>query len=322
MNKINTLIEYIGDLARVRIGKEPRKSLIALFEITTKCNLRCSYCYIQEKEFYPQGYKARELNFNDACKVIKEIKKSSRSLIFFGGEPFIRKDFGRLVDYAKSLDFESLGAFTNGTTLLKNQELIKKLDVLYISYDLSRKEQYPKIIGKLLEDVKKIKEKANIIIMFDVTLKKGDLLRDFESFLDFVEKNNFLVMLQPARDNWDVRDFRWFNEFIGKAMKKYPKKIFYNQQICNYNHENTNLCIPKLILFIDSMGNLIYPCEKFMNNKIGSLVNNSIRELWKKGIKKYGMFPCVKCGLCGCTGYWDASYNFKHPVSKLFRFKK
>ncbi len=321
MYSTKTVCEYLNDLIRVRFGKEPRKALITLFEITTRCNLRCSYCYINEKDSYPNSYNQKELNFQDACKVIEEIKKSSRTLIFFGGEPFVREDFNKLVDYANSLGFDSLGVFTNGTTLLKNIDIIRKLDTLYISYDLSRKKQYPKLMEKLLKDVKKIKEKTNVKIMFDTTLNEEDKFSDFEPFLSFVEKNNCIVMLQPVRDDWDVKDFKWFNTFMEKARKKYSRKLFYNQNIKRYNHENIKFCLPKLMLFIDSMGNLIYPCEKFMNHKIGSLVNNSVQKLWEKGIKKYGVFPCKRCGLCGCTGYWEVSYNFRHPFkSNLFIF--
>ena len=318
MYPLKSILGYLSDLGRVRLGLEPKKALTTLFEVTLKCNLRCKYCYIaQETQRYPEGFSEQELSFSDCCKVLSQIKKSSRGLIFFGGEPFMRKDFAQLVDYAKTLGFDSIDSFTNGITLMENLEIIKKLDILYISYDSARKKQYGSIMDKVLKDAQFIKQNYNKRIMFDSTLTKDDTFEELKPFLDYVVRNKFTVFLQPLREDSGLLDFSWFNNFMRKVKKEYENNILYNKFIKEYSLTDTKLCVPKIMLFIDSKGNLAYPCQKFISCKIGNLLENDIDLLWEEGKKKYGKFPNEKCSHCGFICWWEISYNFKNPL-RLF----
>jgi MoaA/NifB/PqqE/SkfB family radical SAM enzyme len=170
----------------------------------------------------------------------------------------------------------------------------------------------------LLQDVEALKKRFRKQIVFVTTLTSDDKFEDLIGFLDYISANSFTVLLQPVRTNWDVGDFGYFNDIMDKVRKKYGDKILYNKNISKYSHKMIGECVPKLMTFVDSNGNLVYPCEKFVHCKAGSLLEHDMNELWRLGSKKYANFPDKRCGKCGCTGMWEVSLNFRSPFKINF----
>lgn len=90
-------------------------------ELTSKCNLACTYCYNDSgktgKEFFSAPVLFHVLN--DA----KE-RQGANNLILSGGEPFLHPSIVDICSFAYKLGF-SISIYTNGTLLTK--EIIKKL---------------------------------------------------------------------------------------------------------------------------------------------------------------------------------------------------
>ena len=64
--------------------------------ITNICNLHCIHCNMDSGI----GLK-NELNTEECFKIIDELRENNvQKICFFGGEPFARKDFLKIVDYA------------------------------------------------------------------------------------------------------------------------------------------------------------------------------------------------------------------------------
>lgn len=93
---------------------------------TDKCNLECSYCFIEEA--FPKNYKFNNLNAEIVKKGIdiffensKPIKDEKRRIIFYGGEPTINKKIIREgVNYilsGKESDNTDISLLTNGTLI-------------------------------------------------------------------------------------------------------------------------------------------------------------------------------------------------------------
>ncbi len=112
------------------------KSFHFQWHITERCNLRCKHCY-QDPSFLKQEVSTQELIkiLEDFIKQIKEwnLPKERVRISFTGGEPFIRKDFFKLLNrcYQNRSKFR-YGILTNGTLL--NKEIIKKLKSLKVDY--------------------------------------------------------------------------------------------------------------------------------------------------------------------------------------------
>lgn len=95
------------------------KPKIVVWNVISKCNLRCGFCYGPKKQ------KRRELTTKEALEKIGEFKKQgASSLVFTGGEPLLRKDIVKLVKKAKEQELFTI-LHTNG--FLLNKGLLDKL---------------------------------------------------------------------------------------------------------------------------------------------------------------------------------------------------
>ena len=93
------------------------------WNITKRCNLKCSHCYLNASELeHGEG----ELSTGDAMKVIDEIAsvKPQAMLIFTGGEPLLRNDCMELTRYASDKGLMVVMG-TNGTLL--NDSVVKDM---------------------------------------------------------------------------------------------------------------------------------------------------------------------------------------------------
>jgi len=76
--------------------------------MTRECDLRCSYCKVWKER------RPKELNTKESKRLLDKVAEiNPEILIFFGGEPTIRKDFNELVKYANNLNID-YAIITNG----------------------------------------------------------------------------------------------------------------------------------------------------------------------------------------------------------------
>jgi len=104
--------------------------LIVWFEVTRKCDLNCTHCYIDAGRA-----RANELSFGEIKSIIDDLKATGVfSLVFAGGEPYLRRDFPDILEYAASLDF-IIAVVTNGSFLTR--EVLKKVPKGNVRFTLS-----------------------------------------------------------------------------------------------------------------------------------------------------------------------------------------
>ena len=118
--------------------------LMSVLELTRRCNLKCLHCYIDQ----PKTYK-NELSTAEIKSIISQLAKAgSMSLIFTGGEVFLRDDILELSSFARSLGFD-LRIFTNGTLIDGNIAAgLAKIGISGIEISLYGKRQtHDKITG-------------------------------------------------------------------------------------------------------------------------------------------------------------------------------
>ncbi len=95
-----------------------------LYEVTTRCNLKCMHCYNVWKNKAPYSHK--ELSTDKTCQLIDIAIKQSRcqQFTFTGGEPLLRDDLEILAGRAAE-KCRHLSLITNGSLL--TEERIKSL---------------------------------------------------------------------------------------------------------------------------------------------------------------------------------------------------
>ena len=114
------------------------------WEITHRCNLKCSHCYID-----PNANK-KELNTDEVYSILDKLADAGCLwLLFTGGEPFMRKDFLEIYTYAKKKGF-IITIFTNGTLIDEKAVIhLKRYRPFSIEITLygATKQTYEKITG-------------------------------------------------------------------------------------------------------------------------------------------------------------------------------
>ena len=144
-------------------------------EITGKCNLMCKYCY--NAQFNEEQKICNEMSTETIKKLIDEAREMGcKRFIFSGGEPFTRKDFFEILEYAKDMKVEIL---TNSKLLFLNDSYIDKLKkmkhISEIKISLDGFESHDKVrIGSsykdVIETIKKLKDSGfKIVINTEVT---------------------------------------------------------------------------------------------------------------------------------------------------------
>jgi radical SAM protein with 4Fe4S-binding SPASM domain len=130
---------FFGDIRNER-------NLTVEWDITYKCNLRCKHCLVDAGIGLPN-----ELNTDECLEIIDELAKHRfRLIVFSGGEPFIRHDFLRILEYASDKGF-IVKILTNAT--LVTPEIARKLrkcEVMFVQTSLegANKATHDKIRGE------------------------------------------------------------------------------------------------------------------------------------------------------------------------------
>jgi MoaA/NifB/PqqE/SkfB family radical SAM enzyme len=82
-------------------------------ELTTKCNLNCDHCYADANMGQPL---TKELSLEDWKGILKQASDiRCRKVQFIGGEPTLYPNLTVLIETARSLGFDQIELFTNGT---------------------------------------------------------------------------------------------------------------------------------------------------------------------------------------------------------------
>lgn len=156
----------------------------AIFYITYKCNLNCSYCFQrkQHKEMLDTYY---ELSLDEIKKIFSGI--SFKSLFLTGGEIFLRKDIADLIIFFSN-KVEKLSLFTNGTLLKDDDiELIRSLNNVDVWFsldgidDINDFNRGKETFRKIWDNIKKLAGK-DIYINCVITEKNIDHLAEFYDF--------------------------------------------------------------------------------------------------------------------------------------------
>lgn len=83
--------------------------LMAVLQLTNRCNLSCSFCYASSGPAMPN-----ELTADDWVKVLERLARAGTATVTLtGGEPTIARDFRRVLGTASAL-IDSVDIFTNG----------------------------------------------------------------------------------------------------------------------------------------------------------------------------------------------------------------
>lgn len=129
MRKTAIGFHILRTIAAIKRGK--RVPLYCEWEITSRCNMRCSFCstWVADRNSQP------ETTTEDALRIVDELQVLGTRIVHFsGGEPTLRKDFSRIIEAAQ--EKRMLVAFTtNGSASVEDMGKLLCADIIRVSID-------------------------------------------------------------------------------------------------------------------------------------------------------------------------------------------
>jgi MoaA/NifB/PqqE/SkfB family radical SAM enzyme len=322
--------KVLGGFLKFKTGRP--KPLFASYNVTGRCNMRCSFCDWWKKDL-------PELSTSKALAAIDAV--CSLGVSFFdlsGGEPLLRKDLTRL---AKRVAFHGclVSMNTNGTLLNKNRigEVADAFDTVVVSLDGPREihdltRGVPGTYDKAIEAIHLLKASGvrtgvnSVVTPWNINILP-QFIEELRSMTDFaqvqpihpyppspknVPKNelvsrllDYLLKLKRSEPGFlavpteFIKGFRQF--FMGNAPK-----------ICHAG---------ELYVAINPEGKLL-ACPARSDLVLGDALNGSVEEALKKSDNEgwRGVNACRGCWLECTVGVSIALKNPIKEVSQLVGF--
>jgi organic radical activating enzyme len=296
---------YLQAQLAVRFPSIYCPSLFGHYGVNSICNLRCSYCYVHEPQTYPKGFSEQGLPLEQAKKVLAHLREECLSIRFQGGEPLLYPHIAELARHAREeLRFRHLSIITNGLPLArapeKYRELLGHLDVVTLSIDGTRFNEYPDEMAELLLFLPRLKAiceqtrtglTSNYTATWAELADPGQIERRILQYQQWIPYFYIMPVRQvgktplPLLKNAQVLGRKYSLGFYGGPGYPAVENVKWYRQHCN----------PKLKIKAMADGGLLYPCENH-SGTIGSLVDHSIRELWTKDLDRFPNESCIGCG--------------------------
>jgi MoaA/NifB/PqqE/SkfB family radical SAM enzyme len=313
-------MNYMRNLARLAFGQRLLDPLVAIYYVTTHCNLHCAYCEDFGAHRNPENQPAAPPD--QARNILKVIRSGVDALWITGGEPLLVPHLGELLEYAKDeLRFRQISLITNGTLLSKREDLLPHLDRLVISLDsldpsawdaLNMPQSYAESILDIIRETAKLQKKHHFRLILNAVITPEGLENSkLEDLIDFCKTHNILVSFSPqATNNWPRYElitnpaYQFFLSRLATRKKKGDPILGSDLYLQTLRENRPYDCYPSLAPRILPNGDLSYPCrpiEKANDEHGGRPVNLLDVPDWQAAItiarQVYGDPPtmCVSC---------------------------
>jgi len=294
------------------------------FQITKRCNLRCSFCgQWGEKGFFSKA-KGDEMSFSDWLKVISCLKEQEirPTIMLWGGEPLLCEYFDELVYELKKSKFK-LEIVTNGTFIDRKAEILSEnFEKIYISVDgletlhdsIRGKGVFEKVSGniRLLP-----KEKITIMTVATPTL-------DIFEFADYFREYKILLQTMIFMTRDEIKQYKdWFKESFGydateidswegKGFIPEYTRLPLNVELRRHCEGDAHHCMsPFSHIHIAWNGEVMY-CTDFYDFSAGNVKNENLIDLWnnEKSEKFRSEIMSGNCITCNhCSWRLEKGYN-------------
>jgi radical SAM protein with 4Fe4S-binding SPASM domain len=206
--------------------------LVLSWNVTLKCNLKCSHCYINAKETMLPN----ELSTDAAKMLIHQITEVSRPLLILsGGEPLLREDIYEIIRYGADRGLR-MGMGSNG--ILIDDEVAKKLKdagmwTVAISLDSRKPERHDEFRGvkgcwdRAVNAIKVLK-RAGIETQVNCTVTQQNYneVDDILALAESLGVDNFhLFFLVPTGRGTNIEDVtpQMYEDMIRNTLAKTTK---------------------------------------------------------------------------------------------------
>jgi len=296
--------------------------LVVSWNVTRKCNLKCSHCYINATK---QELK-NELNTEEGKNLIDQICEVSRPLLILsGGEPLLRPDIYEFVRYGASKGLK-MGLGSNGSLIdaaAAKQLKEAGIETVSISLDSHIPEQHDEFRGvsgsweKAVNAIKALQQNG-VLVQVNTTLTQQnyDQIDDIMALAENIGVENFhLFFLVPTGRGVKMAD-------ISPAQYENMIKTTF-AKVAKHRLNVRPSCAPQFMRIAKDMGldmsrwirgclAGLYYCRVYPNGdvtpcpylpiKLGNVRETSFKDIWFHSdmFKTLRDFDALKgkCGVC------------------------
>lgn len=312
--------KFIANLLRYKLTGRRFPAHVAI-SVTNRCNLKCSYCFAAYN-----NKDSDDITTEKMISLINELHaRGTRLINLTGGEPLIRKDIKKIVDYITVKKGMKCSMSTNGHLLENNIDTLKNITSINISLDGNEKQHnrnrgpqnYDRVI-KAIELAVKNKIPVSTCTVLNIfnsdsvdeicqlAKEKGFLaifhfpygrLKIGENYsLGRIPKKESAKIMQKIIDykkaGYPIYYSNKTHEYIRDWPIKHPSSILFKDEKKKYNGFRIIPCrAGDLYCFIDANGR-VYPCT-VLSGQIKVL--NFLKEGFQKA---WDYLPQVKCYAC------------------------
>ena len=294
--------------------------------ITHRCNLRCKFCDVVKDAYKPE----EELSTDTIKSIIDQFKEMGGKKVFLvGGEPFIRKDFFEVMDYANKKRMLSLVS-TNGSLI--DEKMAKKivdlpLGIVMISLEGPNAELHDSLRGekvferavkgiRLIQEYKKKKGlgKKDYPLLAVLSVVLNSNLEHLADIVRFTEQIGVSwINFQPLQTNntimWekDTTNKEWVPEerypVLDKTLdnlKAYKKKASIRVR-CDFDNikkyfrcdvkEPDVKCFQNYLRVVIKPNGKLWTCARYHD----SIYNKGLKELWYSDEMKKDRIAARRC---------------------------
>jgi len=275
---------YISLITRKAVfwGSPP----VVMIEPTNICNLKCPLCPTGNGTLKrKKGY----MSFEVFQKIINDIEKTAFMVVLWNqGEPYLNKDFSKMVKYASDRGLFTLVS-TNGNIDYNAEEVVKSgLDSMIVSLDGTEQETYNKYringkLDKVLDGVHQIVEARKKLN------RKNPLLR--WQFLVMKHNEHEIAEIKQLSKELEVDnlEFKSVQIYSKEDIKKYlPTNPKYRRYKVNGDNFELKFGIKNRCrriwtnAVINWDGEVAICCfDKDGDFKVGNVIESKLSELWK-----------------------------------------
>jgi radical SAM protein with 4Fe4S-binding SPASM domain len=220
----------------LKLGYSPNASntekyvpLVVSWNLTRKCNLKCSHCYINANSSELNG----ELNTEESKRLIDQICEVSRPLLILsGGEPLLRKDVYELIRYGAEKGLR-MGLGSNGGLIdAEAARKLKKAGIKTVSISIdsnvpAQHDEFRGVAGSFDKAIKAIKvlHDNDVLVQVNTTLTQQNY-NQIDQIMSLVEQigveNFHLFFLVPTGRGAKMADISpaMYEDMIKKTFAK------------------------------------------------------------------------------------------------------
>ncbi|MBF0382588.1 MAG: radical SAM protein [Magnetococcales bacterium] len=317
-------LKFLADMAIRTVAHKffgKRYPLVVSISVTSRCNLKCTYCYS-----YDDNINAHEVPTAELKQTVDELYKlGTRVIMLQGGEPLTHTGIAQIIDHIKSKGMYC-SITTNGLSFKKHIESMKKLDQVQLSLD-GDKELTDKFRGRgvynaVIKAIKLCKEHRIPFHIHAIITDSSNRSNALEPLTALAKEYNTYLNFcfpTPRADDLatDIEHFREiYRQIIEEQKKGMPSntsiatlqsiidwgdRYAYNQFIATGSEEakkHKKCVMGDLVGWLDSTGQL-HPCAIHFGEEGFSY---SIKEFGIAGAwDKLQTLPCHYC--CNSTEF-------------------